>query len=114
MSADAHGNFAGKHLVIFGCGYAGAEVARQAVARGLRVTALTRNEAKAIALRAGGVETIVADLAAAAWHTRIAGGAVFLLNCVSSGGGGLDGYRHSYVDGMASVLAWARSRGAAG
>jgi len=114
MSDDAHGNFAGKHLVIFGCGYVGSEIARQARAKGLRVTALTRNEAKTVALRASGVETVVADLAGDAWHGRIAGGADFVLNCVSSGGGGLDGCRRSYVDGMASVLQWAGAHGAAG
>ena len=30
-----------------------------------------------------------------------------VLNCVSSGGGGLEGYRRSYVDGIRSILAWA-------
>jgi nucleoside-diphosphate-sugar epimerase len=114
MSTDAHGNFSGKHLVIFGCGYVGAEVARQAVARGLRVTALTRNTAKAEALRAEGCGVVVADLAGEAWHGDIAGGADFVLNCVSSGGGGLEGYRRSYLDGTASVRAWARARGIGG
>ncbi|HTJ78552.1 MAG TPA: SDR family oxidoreductase [Rariglobus sp.] len=94
--------------MIFGAGYVGAEVARQAVACGMRVTALTRNPAKAEALHALGVEPVVADLAVGDWHAHPAllGGADFALNCVSSGGGGADGYRRSYVDGMRSVLAW--------
>lgn len=114
MSADAHGNFSGKRLVIFGCGYLGSEVARQACALGLQVTALTRNEAKAAALRAWGVESVVADLAGDVWHGQIAGRADYVLNCVSSGGGGLEGVRRSYVEGMKSVLTWARTRGAVG
>ena len=114
MSPGAHGNFSGKRLVIFGCGYLGAEVARQALVRGLRVIALTRNEANAAALRETGIEVVTADLTADTWHDRIAGGADFVLNCVSSGGGGIDGYRRSYLGGMASVLAWARVCGAAG
>jgi nucleoside-diphosphate-sugar epimerase len=116
MSPAAHGNFsAGKRLVIFGCGYVGAAVARQAVARGLHVTALTRNVAKAEALRDDGVsEVVIGDLASDAWHDRIEGGADLVLNCVSSGGGGLDGYRRSYIDGMNSVVAWLRTRGGAG
>jgi nucleoside-diphosphate-sugar epimerase len=114
MPTNAHGNFHGRRLVVFGCGYVGAEVAREAVARGVQVTALTRNEAKAIALRETGIEVVVADLADAAWHARIAGGADFVLNCVSSGGGGVAGYRHSYLAGMDSILAWSRTRGAAG
>lgn len=114
VNADTHREISGKRLVIFGCGYIGGEFARQAVGRGLAVAALTRNAAVAHELRAAGVETIVADLADSAWHERIAGGADFALNCVSSGGGGLAGYRRSYVEGMASVVAWAQRRGAVG
>ncbi len=101
-------SISGKRLVILGCGYVGAAVAREARAAGLRVEALTRNPARAVELAALGVEAVVADLAADAWHARIAPGAELVLNCVSSGGGGLEGYRHSYIEGMRSILAWAR------
>ena len=114
MNPEAHGNFAGKRLVVFGCGYVGGEVARQALVRGLRVTALTRNGEKAAALRAAGIETVVADLAGDAWHGAILGGAEFVLNAVSSGGGGVEGYRRSYLEGMKSILTWAKARGPAG
>ena len=100
--------------MIFGCGYLGTEIARQAGQLGLRVTVLTRNEATAAGLSAQGASTIVADLADGGWHGRIPGHADFVLNCVSSGGGGIAGYRHSYLEGMASVLAWAAERGSAG
>ena len=105
---------AGKRLIVFGCGYIGGEIARQAVARGMRVTGLTRNPVKAEVWRKSGIEMIIADLAARGWHEDIAGGADFVLNCVSSGGGGIAGYRRSYVEGMDSVLTWARDRGAVG
>lgn len=105
---------AGKRLVIFGCGYIGTAVALAAVARGARVTALTRNAASAVVLREQGVETVVADLAGGGWHGQIEGAPEFALNCVSSGGGGVEGYRHSYVAGMASILAWAQRAGPAG
>ena len=115
MSAPAHGNFVpGQRLVIFGCGYVGATVARQAAARGLRVTALTRNPTKAACLAEAGVAVVVADLARAEWHDRIAGGPDLVLNCVGSGGGGPEGYRRSYLEGMASVAEWLGTRGAAG
>jgi nucleoside-diphosphate-sugar epimerase len=104
MSSSSHP----LHLVIFGAGYVGGEVARQAVARGLRVTALTRNAAKARALAEAGIEVIVDDLASVSWHARLPEGADLVLNCVSSGGGGPEGYRHSYVGGMTSLLAWAQ------
>lgn len=114
MRSDAHGNFSGQRLVIFGCGYVGAAVGRQALARGLRVTALTRNVAKATALRDQGMDVVEADLAGEAWHERIAGAPDFVLNSVSGGGAGLDGYRHSYVGGMQSIAGWAARRGRAG
>jgi nucleoside-diphosphate-sugar epimerase len=108
MTAHAHDILTGKRLVIFGCGYVGSEVARRAQQRGLQVTALTRNAEKAGRLRSDGIEVIEAELASDRWHDRIPGGADFVLNSVSSGGSGVEGYRRSYVDGMTSILAWAR------
>jgi nucleoside-diphosphate-sugar epimerase len=97
----------GKRLVIFGCGYVGSAVARAAVAAGAHVVALTRNPEKAVTLRALGLaKVVVAELSSSEWHGQIEGGADFVVNCVSSGGGP-DGYRQSYVNGMASILAWA-------
>lgn len=101
-------------LVIFGCGYVGSAVARQAQQRGLRVTALTRNPVTAADLRARGVEVIVADLAETNWHARIPAGAEWVLNAVSSGGGGIDAYRRSYVEGMRSIFGWATAHGPVG
>lgn len=97
----------GKRLVIFGCGYVGAAVARAALAAGARVEALTRNPEKAAALQALGLaQVVVAELSSAEWHGQIAGGPDFVVNCVSAGGGP-DGYRQSYVAGQRSILAWA-------
>ncbi len=107
MAHVTHGNFPGRRLVVFGAGYVGGAVARQGVAAGMRVTAVTRNPAKAAALRKDGIETIEADLAGTDWPARVPAGADFVLNSVSSGGGGLAGYQHSYVDGTQAVMAWA-------
>lgn len=106
--------FPGRRLVVLGAGYVGAEVARAGLARGLAVTALTRNPDKAAGLAAGGIGTVVADLASAAWHDRVPADAEFVVNCVSSGGGGPEGYRRSYVDGMRSLLTWAQRANRAG
>ncbi|HWA85638.1 MAG TPA: NAD-dependent epimerase/dehydratase family protein [Opitutus sp.] len=114
MGAVADGNFSGKRLVVLGCGDLGGAVAREGLRRGMRVTALTRNESAADELRADGIGVVVTDLADAAWHAEIPGGADLVLNAVSSGGGGVEGYRRSYVEGMRSVLQWMRERGRAG
>lgn len=93
--------------MVLGAGYVGAEVVRQGLARGMRVTALTRNAGKARVLAEAGAEVVIDDLAGEAWHALLADGADYVLNCVSSGGGGPEAYRHSYTGGMKSVLAWA-------
>lgn len=107
-------SFSGKRLVIFGCGYVGAAMALEAANRGMEVTALTRNAAKALLLREEGIETVVADLASESWHEQIDGAPEFALNCVSSGGGTVDDYRRSYVEGMESIVKWGQRRGAIG
>jgi len=109
MSPHTHRYFEKKHLVVFGAGYVGGELARQGLARGMRVTALTRNSDKAAHLREAGVEVVVRDLASHDWHTEISGKVDFVLNSVSSGGGGVKGYQHSYVEGMLSIVEWAKS-----
>ena len=107
-------SFAGKRLVIFGCGYLGTAVAQRALKAGMHVVALTRNRETAGHLAGLGVEPLVADLAEEGWHSHLAAQPDFVLNCVSSGGGGVDAYRRSYVAGMRSIVAWARKSGSVG
>lgn len=99
--------FGGRSLIVAGAGYVGGELARRAVELGMQVTALTRNAAQSAALRAAGIKVVTADLAGEEWHREIRPVVDFVVNCVSSGGGGLAGYRHSYVAGMQSLLRWA-------
>ena len=97
-------NFNGKHLLVCGMGYLGQRVARQALDNGMRVTALTRSEEKAEALRKEGYHMIVADLVQQGWYQDVDGPVDFILNCVSAGGGGIDGYVRAYIEGMHSLL----------
>ena len=96
--------FNGKHLLVCGMGYLGSRVARQALAKGMRVTALTRNEEKAELLRKEGYTMIVADLVEQRWYQDVAGPVDFILNSVSAGGGGVAGYVRAYIEGMHSLL----------
>lgn len=104
----------GKQLLILGCGYVGSAVAAWGRREGWTVTALTRNPATAEALRGEGVATVVADLAEDEWHERVPEAPELTVNCVSSGGGGLEAYVRSYQLGMASVVRWREARGRAG
>ena len=100
-------------MVIFGAGYIGGELARQALSRGLEVTALIRNAAKAAALAALGIRVLTAELAEGGWHAAMPDRAAYVVNCVGAAGGGLAGYQRSYVEGLRSISAWA-SRAAVG
>ncbi len=98
-------------VMIFGCGYVGRALAEYLIGAGIRVGALTRNEAKAESLKALGVdEVIVAELDSSGWHAQLKQSYASVVNCVSSAGGGIEGYRKSYVEGQASILEWARSQ----
>ena len=110
---NAHRFLSRKHLVVFGAGYVGGEVARMARKSGARVTILTRNPLVAAELVAAGCEAVIDHLQNSTWHTKIAQ-ADFVLNSVSGGGRGLDGYRQSYLEGMHSVLTWGSQSGTAG
>ena len=95
-------------VMIFGCGYVGTALARALIQRGIPVGALTRNAARATELRDVGVaEVVVADLDGASWRHELGRSYEAAVNCVSSAGGGLDGYRKSYVEGQKRIFEWA-------
>lgn len=96
----------GETVLVLGCGYLGEAVAAEALARGSAVCALTWNGPRAQRLRAMGVEVVEEDLASDAWHAKAGFSCRYVLNCVGSGGGGLDGYRHSYLGGQQSLVRW--------
>lgn len=108
------GFFTGKRLLIFGAGFIGGAVAKAFLARGGTVTAVTRNREKASVLVEMGVEVVVGDIACGSWVSQITENQEFVLNCVSSGGGGLDGYRRSYLEGTKTIVQWANETAQSG
>jgi nucleoside-diphosphate-sugar epimerase len=98
-----------KKLAIFGCGYLGSELARQALGLGWDVSAVTRNADTASSLSDSGVQkVVVAELGADSWKGEIDSTQDFVVNCVGAASPDLDGYLKSYVDGQDSVVKWAR------
>lgn len=96
-------------VMIFGCGYVGTALAEVLHGKGIRVGALTRNEQRAAELRGMGLsEVVVADLDSTEWHDELVESYESVVNCVSSAGGGLDGYRKSYIEGQKRILEWAK------
>lgn len=97
--------------MIFGCGYVGTALARTLIGQGVRVGALTRNLERAAELRELGLaEVLAADLDGAGWKKELVGNYDAAVNCVSSAGGGIDGYRKSYLEGQKRILEWARTQ----
>tara|TARA_B110000037_G_scaffold182331_1_gene209923 strand:- start:747 stop:1658 length:912 start_codon:yes stop_codon:yes gene_type:complete len=103
-----------KSLLILGCGYVGSAFAKEALARGLRVVAVTRNEGTVLRLKSEGVEAYAVRVDSDEWHGLVGGGFDFALNCVSSAGNGLDGYRASYLGGNRSFVKWMKCSGFSG
>ena len=94
-------------VMIFGCGYVGTALAEKLLEAGVRVGALTRNNEKAAQLKKLGLsEVVVENLHEVSWHQKLSGAYDAVVNCVSSAGGGLEGYRKSYVEGQRSILKW--------
>jgi len=98
--------------MVLGCGYVGEALARRLLAAGCRVGGLTRNPGRAGHLRDLGLAPVIeARLDDDGWHPEAGSGFEAAVNCVSSAGGGLEGYRASYREGQRSALRWARETG---
>lgn len=96
-------------VFIFGCGYIGTALAQRLIAQGVRVGALTRNAESAHRLRSLGLaEVVEGNLHDADLASRIELEYEGVVNCVSSAGGGIDGYRLSYLEGQKRILEWVR------
>mgnify|MGYP005841896273 CR=1 FL=1 len=99
----------GKRMVIFGCGYVGRALAEAALEEGCEVWIQSRNAASLEAV-AGVPEAcrVVGNLHEREWHGKLPGDWDYAVNLVSSAGGGLEGYRISYLEGNRSIREWAR------
>ena len=91
--------------LILGCGYVGRALASSRRSCGDRILAVTRNADTSRELTSEGVEVFQGSLQDGEWHDW-AQNVDWVVNCVSSAGGGLAGYRLSYVDGNRSLVDW--------
>lgn len=107
-------DFRGKRLLILGCGYLGRFLVADALARGMRVLAVSRNMDTLREMEELGAEVFCGLVDEEAWHGPAGGDVDFVVNCVSSAGGGLAGYRQSYIAGNESLCSWVRRSGFSG
>jgi len=98
-------------IAVLGCGYVGAEFARQARSAGHDVLGVVRSEASRDKLRAEGIAAEAFDLYAGDWALlpRSFDAVVY---AASTGGGGPEAYALAYDTGVKRALAWAREVGA--
>lgn len=98
-------------VLLAGCGWLGREVAGRLLARGDRVTAMTRTAESASLLRERGIVASALDLAAPGASQSIRGRYDGIVAMQSASGPGTAAYERAYIDATRAVLA---SEGAAG
>jgi nucleoside-diphosphate-sugar epimerase len=98
-------------IAVLGCGYVGAEFARQAKAAGHDVLGVVRSEASRDKLLAEGITAEAFDLHAGDW-AMLPKQFEAVVYAASTGGGGPEAYALAYDVGVKRALAWARGVGA--
>ena len=98
-------------IAVLGCGYVGAEFARQARAAGHEVLGVVRSEGSRDKLRAEGLAAEAFDLCSGDW-ALLPGRFDAVVYAASTGGGGPEAYALAYDTGVRRALAWARDVGA--
>jgi len=94
--------------LIIGCGYVGAPLGARLVQLGHEVYGVRRNPAELAAL---GIRPIALDITQPGALEQIPGNFDWVVNLVSSSGGGAEEYRRVYVEGNRALAAWAKGRG---
>ncbi len=98
-------------IAVLGCGYVGAEFARQARAAGHEVLGVVRSEASRDKLRAEGLVAQAFDIQSGAW-AELPKEFDAVVYAASTGGGGPEAYALAYDIGVKRALAWADAVGA--
>jgi nucleoside-diphosphate-sugar epimerase len=99
------------HVLIAGCGWLGQDVARRLLARGDRVTGLTRTEGSAAKARAIGIEASAFDLAAPGASGSLTGTYDAIVAAQSASGRDEAAYRRAYVDATRALVESECARG---
>jgi nucleoside-diphosphate-sugar epimerase len=92
--------------LIVGCGYVGTALAALLRGQGHAVSGLRRSAEGAEALKAEGIEPIVADITRPEELSRIPAVFDWVVNTVSSSKGGAEEYRAVYLEGMRNLVEW--------
>ena len=92
--------------LIVGCGYVGFPLAAELARQGHEVFGLRRSTSTDAALAAAGIKPLQADITQPDTLTKLPRDFDWVVNCVASGGGGVEEYRQLYLQGMRNLIAW--------
>lgn len=93
-------------VLIVGCGYVGLPLGAELVRRGHQVLGLRRSARANAELEAAGIKPIIADVAKRETLPPVATSFDWVVNLVSSTGGGVEEYRDVYRNGTRNLLEW--------
>lgn len=101
-------------VLVVGCGYVGLPLAIELARLGHTVFGLRRSAGAPETLQRAGVTLLQADITQPASLQALPRDFDWVVNCVASGGGGVEDYRRLYLEGMRNLIEWLVPRRAAG
>jgi nucleoside-diphosphate-sugar epimerase len=93
-------------VLIIGCGYVGLPLGVELVRLGHEVFGVRRAASSDHLLAAAGIKPLAADITKSADLPQLPGPFDWVVNCVSSGKGGVDQYREVYLQGTRNLVEW--------
>jgi nucleoside-diphosphate-sugar epimerase len=93
-------------VLILGCGYVGLPLGEELVRQGHEVFGLRRSASAAGKLDAVGIRPLISDITRHEQLDRLPRQCDWIINLISSTGGGPEEYRQAYFEGTRNVIDW--------
>ena len=93
-------------VLIVGCGYIGLALAEELACQGHDVVGLRRTAPPLEPPASGSIKLISADITDRAQVGRLPAEYDWVVNCAATRGGGVESYRHVYLEGMTNLVEW--------
>jgi nucleoside-diphosphate-sugar epimerase len=97
-------------VLIIGCGYVGLPLAMELARQGHQVWGLRRGPYVEHELKAAGITSLAGDITKPETLSALPGAYDWVVNCVSSSGGGEADYREVYLKGTQNLIEWLSPR----
>jgi nucleoside-diphosphate-sugar epimerase len=97
-------------VLLVGCGYVGVALGAELARQGHEVFGLRKSSRALAELTSAWIKPLVGDITQPAELSQLPAGYDWVVNCVSSSGGGEEGYRSTYLNGTRNLLQWLSSQ----